>query len=113
ETWKHIRAETDDDHEWLPNPRQKGILPGMRVTDAMIDAWLGLVGGAESLLSGKKLLPLGFAGGDEGLNVRKMFTDPHDLDAEWETRYREKGVLTDPNAVWRLIEVFGSGFLVY
>ena len=24
ETWKYVRAETDDDHEWLPNPKQTG-----------------------------------------------------------------------------------------
>ncbi len=38
-TWKLARAETDDDREWLPNPRQKsGVLPMFAVTDERIDA---------------------------------------------------------------------------
>lgn len=39
ETWKHIRAEKDDDLEWLPNPGQKGVI-GLPVRDLMIDGWL-------------------------------------------------------------------------
>src|SRR5438270_4723429 len=26
EMWTFILAETDDDHEWIPNPRQTGVL---------------------------------------------------------------------------------------
>jgi hypothetical protein len=25
-------AETDDDHEWIPNPKQTGAIPGVTVT---------------------------------------------------------------------------------
>src|SRR5262249_14641758 len=53
ETWKHIRAETDDDHEWLPNPKQKGVL-GLPVQDRMIDAWLEMVAEVEALFEGKR-----------------------------------------------------------
>jgi hypothetical protein len=55
ETWEHIRAETDDDHEWLPNPRQKGVL-ALPVRKEMIDAWLEMVAELEALLDGKRVL---------------------------------------------------------
>jgi hypothetical protein len=56
ETWRYIRAETDDDHEWLPNPKQKGVI-GLPVRDEMIDAWLEMMGELEALLDGKTTLP--------------------------------------------------------
>src|SRR5262249_49150769 len=39
ETWKYVRAEMDNDHVWLPNSKQKGVL-GLPVSDQMVDAWL-------------------------------------------------------------------------
>jgi hypothetical protein len=36
EMWTFILAETDDDNEWIPNPRQKGVL-GVKVTQEMVD----------------------------------------------------------------------------
>ena len=27
ESWKFILAEPDDDHEWVPNPKQHSVLP--------------------------------------------------------------------------------------
>jgi hypothetical protein len=76
ETWKHIRAETDDDHEWLPNPRQKGVL-GLPVREEMIDAWLAMVAELEALLDGKRTLPRTFVEKNgKGLNLKTLFDDP-------------------------------------
>ena len=81
ETRKFIRAETDDDHEWLPNAKQKGVL-GLPVSDQMIDRWLEAVNELEGLLKGERLLPsllLGFIGpdtGGKGLNVKTLLADP-------------------------------------
>ncbi len=30
QNWQAILAETDDDHEWIPNPKQKGVVPGVQ-----------------------------------------------------------------------------------
>ena len=30
ESWKSYLAETDDDHEWIPNPKQNTVMPGGR-----------------------------------------------------------------------------------
>jgi hypothetical protein len=101
EMWKHILAETDDDNEWIPNPRQKGVV-GVKVTQEMIDAWLETVDEAEQLLQGKKLLPYwrGKPSTERGVNLRRVFTEPRTFDPfEWvqgtaATPYLEKGTLT-------------------
>jgi hypothetical protein len=57
QSWKLILAETDNDREWLPNPRQKGVIPNARVTQPMIDSWLSFMNETDVLLAGKKLVP--------------------------------------------------------
>jgi hypothetical protein len=81
ETWKYIRAETDDDHEWLPNPRQHGVI-GLPVTDAMIDGWLEMIGQLEGLLKGERLFPNSLLAlvapntNGKGLNFKTLLDDP-------------------------------------
>ncbi len=106
ESWKFILAETDDDHEWLPNPRQKGVL-GIPVRQEMIDSWLEFIEETEALLAGKRLIP--FWRGDEkrGVNLKRLFTEPRPLDLVlWiqgtaATPYLEEGPITK-QAVYRL-----------
>lgn len=78
ETWRHIRAETDDDYEWLPNGKQKGVI-GLPVRDEMIDGWLKAVTELEKLLKGEKLIDLHGLGGvpeERGFNVKSFLSDP-------------------------------------
>jgi hypothetical protein len=116
ESWKFILAETDDDHEWLPNPKQTGVL-GRPVSQAMIDSWLEFVGEMESLLAGKRLIP--FWRGDEkrGVNLRRVFTEPRTLDLVlWAqgtaaTPYLEEGPVTKKEIWTRLERVFQGEFI--
>jgi hypothetical protein len=57
ESWKLIQAETDDDHEWLPNPEQTGVILNVRVRQEMIDGWHEFLNEMEHLLKGTKLIP--------------------------------------------------------
>jgi hypothetical protein len=77
ETWRFIRAETDDQYEWLPNPKQKGIF-NLPVRDEMINTWLTMMGELESMLEGKTLIPMDFFGNarGQGLNVKTLLEDP-------------------------------------
>ncbi len=43
QSWKLILAETNNDREWLPNLRQKGVIPNAAVTQPMIDNWLAFM----------------------------------------------------------------------
>ncbi len=107
ESWRRILAETDDDHEWIPNPRQKGALPDPGVTQERVDAWLRMLDEADAILAGQKLIPF-WRGNDPklGLNLRHVFTQPAPFDLFlWiqgtaAAPYLEEGPLTDLE-VWR------------
>jgi len=55
--WAAILAETDDDHEFIPSPRQTATLPGSEVSQEMVDAWLKTLDTADAILDGKLLVP--------------------------------------------------------
>ena len=119
EMWKFILAETDDDNEWIPNPKQTGVL-GVKVTQEMVDVWRETLDEAEQVLKGKKLIPF-WRGkvGERGVNLRRVFTEPRAFDPiEWvqgtaAVPYLEKGPLTklaDPRMGVRLNRAFGGPF---
>ncbi|MGV2818367.1 hypothetical protein [Phyllobacterium sp.] len=79
ETWALIDKETDDDHEWLPGPKQKsGVLPSFNVTQERIQAWLAVLSQFEAALDGKILIPHWRF--DKGVNLAKVFDDPKPFD---------------------------------
>ncbi len=119
QSWKRIQVETDDDHEWLPNPRQTGVLPNVRVRQEMIDTWHELLDEMQALLQGKKLAPFWRGSKDNhtrGLNVRRIFTEPRQFDlvifvsGTGAHPYLEEGELTDQRVWRRLTRVFGGEF---
>lgn len=82
ETWAHIRAETDDNHEWLPHPGQTDML-GMPLDDNRILIWLATMKHLEELLTGERLVPsalLQFISRNNqpnmGLNLAKLLDNP-------------------------------------
>lgn len=92
ETWSFIRAETDDDHEWLPNSKQTGVLR-IPVTDEMIDHWLAMMAEFEDLFDGRKAIPKGLVAilsskSQRPLNVRAFFDNPPDT-FEWQRMQRD------------------------
>jgi hypothetical protein len=112
EIWKHIRAETDDDHEWLPNPRQKGVL-GLPVRDEMIDAWLAMMAELEALLNGKRTLGSGLEKNGKGLNLKTLLDDPPEkVTAEFFKNLPEKYLSeereVDSRVLDRVARVFGN-----
>ncbi len=121
ESWKSILAETDNDHEWIPNPKQQSAIPQVRVTDAMVKSWLNSLDEITFILDGKKNLPFWR---DEKLSIdfTRIFTEPRTFDLmSWiqgtaATHYLKKGNITDP-AVWdEMFSAFGSnlfGFVIW
>jgi hypothetical protein len=57
QNWDLILAETDDDRELVPNPRQTGIVPEARVSEAMVAAWRETLDTADAILDGTLLIP--------------------------------------------------------
>jgi hypothetical protein len=117
ESWKYIMSETDDDHEWIPNPKQTGVLPNAHVTAEMVTAWLTMMSEIDKLLAGELLIPFWRGDGTQGINVRKVFTDPpRHLDIVlWvqgtaAAPYLQRGQMTK-GATWRGVRaVFGGNF---
>ena len=77
-TWAAARKETDDDLEWLPNPKQKQGITGTQLTDIEIDGWLGVMAELNAILDGKKLMPHWRF--DKGVNVKRWFAEEKTYD---------------------------------
>lgn len=113
-SWELILAERDNDREWIPNPKQQTVLPNVRVTDEMVQAWLQFLEEAESLMAGKRLAPFWRGDGTRGVNLRRVFTEPTPFDLVlWvqgsaAAPYLEEGELTR-RQVWQdMARAFGG-----
>jgi len=113
ESWKSILAETDNDREWIPNPKQLSVIPQARVTDEMVKSWLSSLNEITMILDGKKNLPFWR---DEKMSIdfARIFTEPRAFDLiSWvqgtaATPYLEKGTVTDVNVWNEMVSAFGS-----
>ncbi|SIO24346.1 hypothetical protein SAMN05444166_3205 [Singulisphaera sp. GP187] len=116
ESWRAYLAETDDDHEWIPNPKQNSVLPNGKVTGEMLKGWLGFLDEAEAIFAGKKLVPFWRDADNQAVNLRKVFTDPRELDLIFWIQgtaaapYLEVGPVTQPEFWSRLLRVFRGEF---
>lgn len=116
ETWRFIRAENDDDYEWLPSSTQKGIF-GMPVNDNMVNSWLGMLTELEAVLNGKKLVPLEMVmqTNGKGLNLKTFLEEPPSqfdfnklLQEGPSAKFMEKGEGMNLNAIIGMLNVFDS-----
>jgi hypothetical protein len=112
-TWTAIEAETDNDREWLPSPRQTSAVVPMTVTDEQIQSWRKILDESDAVLDGAKLLPhWRFA---KGINLRKVFEEPTTFDLVlWLTGQAAVPYLQDgpmsTSTIWnRMTGAFGSG----
>ncbi len=116
ESWRFIRAETDDDQEWIPNSIQNSSF-GIRLTDEMIDSWLMFLDEADDLLQGRRLVPFWRKHVKQGINLKRVFLEPRDFDLVLWVQgtavvpYLEDGPRTRPEVWQRLQRVFRGEFL--
>lgn len=79
--WQAIRAETDNEREWLPGPQQKGPHPltTLEVTDEIVAGWHDALDAAEAVLDGKALVPhLRYPG--QGVNLKRFIEEGTEFD---------------------------------
>jgi hypothetical protein len=77
-SWKLIDAETGDDREWIPNPRQKNSVLGELVTREQLTSWFAVLDEAEAILDGKVLIPhWRFS---KGIDMKAFFEAPQTFD---------------------------------
>ncbi len=114
--WKRIQAETDNDREWIPGPKQTGAI-NVGVTQEMLDNWMLALLETEQIVQGKKLLPFWRGKPTRGVNLRKAFLEPRQLDIVlWvqgtaATPYLEEGELTKPDTWQQINRAFGGQFV--
>ncbi len=118
ESWRFILAETDDEAEWIPSPRQKnGALPGVMVRQQTLDGWMAFLDETEAVLQGKKLIPHWRL--TKGINFRRVFLEPRAFDpilwaqGSAALPYLEDGPLTAAETWGQLMSVFEGNFLGY
>ncbi|MEE9314856.1 MAG: hypothetical protein V3V02_09415 [Rhizobiaceae bacterium] len=116
-TWKLIQAETDNDREWLPNPKQTSPFPGLDVTQEVIDGWLKSVDAAEALLEGKLLSPHLRYG--RGVNMKRFFEETKHFDlllfltGPNSIQLVEEGPIWDQGLMRTMSQPFGRNFGAY
>lgn len=114
--WIFALDERDNDHEWLPSPRQTSVIPRVAFTDEQVRGWRDFLDEAQAVLQGRKLIPHHRINDGRGVNLKRMFTEPRSLDfVMWiqgtgATPYLERGELTDANTWRRLENLFGGRF---
>ncbi|MFO0900486.1 MAG: hypothetical protein U0836_23900 [Pirellulales bacterium] len=117
QSWQAIEAETDDEREWVPNERQQGVIPGIRVTRPIIDGWRQFLDEADQLLAGKKLVPHWRGVQGSGVNLRRVFLEPQRFDLVLWVHgaaagpYLEQGETTSRETWQRLAQLFGGNFI--
>lgn len=57
QNWQAILAETDDDRELLPGPKQHSALRGPGISEEQVKAWLASLDTVDQVLEGKLLIP--------------------------------------------------------
>lgn len=87
---KAYLAETDDDREWVPNPRQKNHPMPLPVDDALYETWDGVLGDLRKLVNGDEGLAIAdivtllkddlkVSGGRGFINIGAMLDNPKDI----------------------------------
>lgn len=114
-----LQEETDDDREWIPSPRQTGVIPNVRVEEQMIRGWHDFLEEARELLEGKKLIPFWRGASPRGVNLKRVFFEPRQFDLVlWiqgtaAAPYLEDGELTKPETWDRLQSLFDGRFWTF
>jgi hypothetical protein len=77
--WDAILAETDDEAEWLPAPRQRNsAVQAMDVTEERVGAWRAVLDDLEAVLEGRALLAHWRF--EQGVDLRRAFEEPRTFD---------------------------------
>ncbi len=116
-SWKLIEAETDDDREWIPNPRQQNAALGARVSERQLAAWYQALGEAEAILEGRILIPHWRF--EKGIDFKKFFDEPQTFDlvmlltGAGAIPYLVNGPVASPERWTEITRAFEGSFFSY
>ncbi|EAR52427.1 hypothetical protein OG2516_08117 [Oceanicola granulosus HTCC2516] len=77
--WTRVAQERDNDREWIPNKTQVSAM-GLPFPPETGPAWLSVLDEGERALKGELLIPYWRLGPGAGLNLRRILTDPPEID---------------------------------
>jgi len=116
-SWSLILAETDDDREWLPNPRQSNVAIGQRVSQPQIEAWMAALDEFDAILDGRQLVPhWRFT---RGIDAKKFFDEPQTLDlvmlltGAGAVPYLQDGPIASSQRWGEITKAFEDNFFAY
>lgn len=115
--WDAILAETDDNKELVPNPKQVSLVPEGRVTDETVSAWMETLDTADKILAGELLVPHWRF--KQGFDLKAYFeTATHTdfvmlLTGYDATRFIKEGPVATAESFAAANRVFGDEFLGY
>jgi hypothetical protein len=117
-SWKRILAETDNELEWIPSPKQQSAVSSVRVSQEMVNGWHAFLDEFESILQGKTLIPF-WRGkpNSRGINLRRVLLEPRSFDLVMWVRgtaavpYLEQGRLSQPETWSRINRIFQGEFI--
>lgn len=116
-SWRLVLAETDREREWIPNPAQTGVIPGLSVTEQQVQGWMLFLDEFEALLQGRKLLSHWRLA--KGINLRRVFLEPRSFDLVLWVQgsaampYLEVGPLSTDETWQTIFELFQGDFFSY
>lgn len=70
-------AETDDDREWVPNPRQRNHPVPFAVDDALYATWEGVIGDVHRMLDSKEGISMREVAGIGGSSLASLVPDAY------------------------------------
>lgn len=77
--WQAVALESDNDAEWIPNPRQSAAL-GFTLPEGTDLAWQGILAELDQMLQGKLLVPHVALPPEAGINIAAWLENPNPLD---------------------------------
>jgi hypothetical protein len=117
QSWTLIEAETGDDREWIPNPRQKNSALGLTVSEQELRSWFELLDEAQAILEGRKLIPhWRFR---RGFDVKKFLDEQQSFDlvmllsGAGAVPFLADGDVTSSKRWGEMTGAFAGGFLLH
>lgn len=116
-SWAAILAETDDDQEWIPSPRQTSRFPDLPVTQERVDAWLAVMAELDAVVDRRKLVPHWRF--DKGINLRRAILEHKNFDlVMWLTGsgvmpFLEDGAAVSSKSRSQMVRAFEGNFFGY
>ena len=117
ENWELILAETDDNRELVPSPRQTSLVPGATVTEETVAAWMATLDTVDQILAGELLVPHWRF--KQGFDLKAYFERATETDVvmliagQGALPYIKAGPVADAQSFAEANRVFGQDWLNY